>query len=116
MKSSTLRHNLLIALFLFAGYASMAQSTAATNTEPVMKTYLIERDIPNAGNFTAAELKGISQKSCPVLTEMGPKIQWLQSYVTGNKIYCIYKAENEALLKEHGKKGGFPVTAITEIG
>ena len=80
-----------------------------------MKTYLIEREIPNAGKFTAAELKNISQKSCSVITEMGQGIQWLQSYVTGNKIYCVYKAENEELLREHGKKGGFPVNSITEI-
>ena len=80
-----------------------------------MNTYLIERDIPNAGQFTAEDLKGISQKSCSVLTEMGPDIQWLQSYVTGNKIFCVYKAENEELIREHGTKGGFPVTQITEI-
>ena len=116
MKPITLRHGLLVAILLLAGYAGMAQTATAKKTTPVMKTYLIERDIPNAGNFTAAELKGISKKSCSVLKEMGPKIQWLQSYVTGNKIYCIYKAENEDLLREHGQKGGFPVTSITEIG
>ena len=112
--------NLLIAILLFSGFASMAQKpTASDNSknknEPVMKTYLIEREIPNAGKLTAAELKGISQTSCSVLKEMGPHIQWMQSYVTGNKIYCVYKAENEELIKEHGKKGGFPVTSITEI-
>lgn len=80
-----------------------------------MKTYLIERDITGAGQLTPVDLKAISQKSCSVLTEMGPKIKWLHSYVTGNKIYCVYMAENEALLREHGKKGGFPVTNITEI-
>jgi Protein of unknown function (DUF4242) len=116
MKPITLRRNLVIVILLIASYATKAQTTTTTKTEPVMKTYLIERDIPGAGSLTAADLKGISQKSCSVLTEMGPKIQWLQSYVTGNKIYCIYKAENEELLREHGKKGGFPVTAITEIG
>ena len=116
MKPITLRHGLLVAILLFAGYAGMAQTATAKKTTPVMKTYLIERDIPNAGNFTASELKDISKKSCSVLKEMGPKIQWLQSYVTGNKIYCIYKAENEDLLREHGQKGGFPVTSITEIG
>jgi hypothetical protein len=80
-----------------------------------MKTYLIEREIPNAGKFTPEELKTISQKSCSVLKEMGPKIQWVHSYVTGNKIYCIYKAENEELIKEHAKKGGFPANTIVEI-
>ena len=60
-------------------------------------------------------LEGISQKSCSVLKEMGTGIQWVQSYVTGNKVFCVYMAENESLLREHAKKGGFPVTSITEI-
>ncbi len=80
-----------------------------------MKTYLIEREIPDAGKLTAEELKAISQKSCSVLKEMGPRIQWIQSYVTGNKITCIYKAENEELIREHAKKGGFPANSITEV-
>lgn len=80
-----------------------------------MKTYVIEREIPGAGNFTAAELKAISQTSCNVLKEMGPRIEWLHSYVTGNKIYCIYKAENEELVKEHAKKGGFPANTISAV-
>ncbi len=70
---------------------------------------------PGAGAFTPADLKGISQKSCSVLKEMGTGIQWVQSYVTGNKVFCVYRAENESLLREHAKKGGFPVTSITEI-
>jgi Protein of unknown function (DUF4242) len=120
MKMLTIQRKLFIAVLLCTSYSAMAQTTTVSSNsvsknEPVMKTYLIEREIPNAGKFTAAELKGISQKSCSVLTEMGPRIQWLQSYVTGNKIYCIYKAENEELLREHGKKGGFPVNSITEI-
>ena len=105
---------LVIAVLLFAGITGFAQS-ATTKKDVKLKTYLIERDIPNAGKLTPAELKGISQKSCSVLKDMGPGIQWLQSYVTGNKIYCVYKAENEELIKEHGQKGGFPVTSITEI-
>lgn len=114
------KHSVLLIALLVSGFSAIAQTTTSTkNTtqkkEHVMKTYLIERDIPNAGKFTAEELKGISQKSCSVLTEMGPGIQWLQSYVTGDKIFCVYKAENEDLIREHGKKGGFPVTAITEI-
>jgi len=80
-----------------------------------MKTYLIEREIPNAGKLTPAELKAISQTSCSVLKEMGPRIQWIHSYVTGNKIFCIYKAENPELIREHAKKGGFPANTITEI-
>lgn len=120
MTIQTHPRNLLLAILLFAGYATNAQNAAAsadskTKTEPVMKTYLIEREIPNAGAFTAEELKGISQKSCSVLKDMGPSIQWIQSYVTGNKIYCIYKAENEELIREHAKKGGFPANVIVEI-
>ena len=79
-----------------------------------MKTYLIEREIPGAGNLSAVDLKNVSQKSCTVLKDM-KDIQWVHSYVTGNKIFCIYKAANEELIREHGKKGGFPVTTITEI-
>ena len=117
MKSITQRRYLFISMLLFAGLTSMAQTTNNnTKKEPVMKTYLIEREIPGAGQLTPTDLKGISQKSCSVLSEMGPKIKWLHSYVTGNKIYCVYQAENEELLREHGKKGGFPVTNITEIG
>lgn len=84
--------------------------------ETSLKTYLIEREIPNAGALTSEELKGISIKSCEVLNEMGPSIQWIHSYVTGNKVFCIYKAENEELIRKHGEKGGFPVNSITEIG
>ena len=80
-----------------------------------MKTFLIERDIPGAGNFTPGDVKGISQKSCTVLKEMGPDIKWLQSYVLDNKIYCVYQAQNENLIKEHAKKGVFPITKISEI-
>lgn len=80
-----------------------------------MKTYLIEREIPGAGKLTPGELQGISQKSCGVLQEMGPQIQWIHSYVTGNKIYCIYKAENEELIKQHALNGGFPANKIMEV-
>jgi len=81
-----------------------------------MKTYLIEREIPDAGKLTPEQLKSISQASCTVLKEMGSSIQWVHSYVTGNKIYCIYKAENEELIRQHAKKGGFPANTITEVG
>jgi hypothetical protein len=107
----------LIAVMTFASFGTAsAQKSARSKTEPVLKTYLIERDIPGAGNLTPADLKGISQKSCSVLKEMGNGIQWVQSYVTGNKVYCVYKAESESLLKEHASKGGFPITSIMEIG
>ncbi|HQY12980.1 MAG TPA: DUF4242 domain-containing protein [Ferruginibacter sp.] len=121
MKCIANRLTLLITIILFTGYASMAQTAKQTDNSKTqnateMKTYLIEREIPDAGKFTAEQLKGISQKSCSVLTEMGPDIQWLQSYVTGNKIYCIYKAKNAELIKEHAKKGGFPANNIVEVG
>jgi|SRR3984885_9821812 len=106
---------LIIATLLFAGYVSNAQTTNSTTNSTTMKTYLIERDIPDAGKLTPDQLKSISQKSCGVLKEMGPQIEWIQSYVTGNKIYCVYKAENEDLIREHAKKGGFPANVITEI-
>ena len=80
-----------------------------------MNTYVIEREIPNAGKLSSEELKTISQTSCAVLDKMGPSIEWVYSYVTGNKIYCIYKAENEGLIREHASKGGFPANAISEV-
>lgn len=80
-----------------------------------MPKYIIERDIPNAGALSAEQLQGISQKSCSVLHAMGPQIQWLQSYVTGDKIYCVYIAPDEASIKEHAEKGGFPANRISEI-
>jgi len=80
-----------------------------------MKTFLIEREIPNASKLSPEQLKTISQKSCYVLEEMGPTIQWIHSYVTGDKIYCIYKAGNEELIREHAKRGGFPANSIFEI-
>ncbi len=120
MKTLTNRVYLLIAIMLFAGYTTIAQKATVndnlkTTNETKMKTYLIEREIPGAGKLTADELKNISQTSCTVLKEMGPKIQWIQSYVVGDKIFCVYKAENEDLLREHAKRGGFPVNAIYEV-
>ena len=81
-----------------------------------MPKYVIERVVPGASKMTPAELKTMSQRSCNVLNEMGPQIQWVQSYVTDNKIYCIYKAESADLIREHAKKGGFPANTIVEIG
>jgi len=80
-----------------------------------MPKYIIEREIPGAGALSAEELHGISQKSCGVLGTMGPNIQWLQSYVTGDKIYCVYIAPNEALVREHAEQGGFPANSISEV-
>jgi len=77
--------------------------------------YVIERVIPGAGAFTAEKLKSIAQTSCGVLDKMGPKIQWLQSYVTGDKIYCVYLAPNEATVREHAKQGGFPANSVSQV-
>jgi len=80
-----------------------------------MPKYVIERDIPGVGKMSAADLKNISQKSCGVLRDLGPQIQWVHSYVTGDKIYCVYNAPNEALVREHAAKGGFPANRISEV-
>jgi hypothetical protein len=80
-----------------------------------MPKYLIEREIPGAGKLTPAQLQGISQKSCSVLNTLGPQIQWIHSYVTGDKIYCVYRAPNEEMVREHAKQGGFPANRISEI-
>ena len=80
-----------------------------------MPKYVIEREIPGAGQLSAADLQAISQKSCAVLNDMGPKIQWVQSYVTEDKIYCVYVAPNEEAVREHAQKGGFPVNRVSEI-
>lgn len=80
-----------------------------------MPKYVIEREIPGAGKLTAEQLKAISQTSCGVLSKMGPSIQWVQSYVTGDKIYCVYIAPSEAMVREHASQGGFPANAVNEI-
>jgi hypothetical protein len=80
-----------------------------------MPKYLIERDIPGAGQLTAEELRGVSQKSCSVLNRLGPQIQWVQSYVTDDKVYCVYIAPNEDIVRQHAQEGGFPANRISEI-
>jgi hypothetical protein len=80
-----------------------------------MPKYVIERDLPGAGALSAEQLQGISQTSCGVLRKLGPQIQWLQSYVTKDKIYCVYIAPNEAIVREHAKQGGFPANRVSEV-
>jgi Nickel responsive protein SCO4226-like len=80
-----------------------------------MPRYVIERNIPGAGSMPADDLRAISQKSCSVLDSLGPEIQWDHSYVTGDKVYCVYIAPNEQLIREHAEKGGFPVDRISEV-
>ncbi|UKJ07988.1 DUF4242 domain-containing protein [Solitalea lacus] len=80
-----------------------------------MPKFVIEREIPNVGNLSQNELTGIAQKSCDVLRSMGPQIQWVHSYVTGDKIYCVYIAPNEEEVKKHAELGGFPANKISKV-
>jgi len=108
---------LLSLILVFGSLTAYTQTASVSKTKnaksmKTMNTYVIEREIPNAGNLTATDLQGIAQKSCSVLKELGPDIEWVQSYVTDNKIFCIYKAENEEILRTHAMKGGFPINSI----
>ena len=80
-----------------------------------MPKYVIEREIPGVGNSRAEALQAVSQTSCSVLRELGPQIQWLESYVTDDKIYCVYIAPNEDMIREHATRGGFPANRISEV-
>jgi hypothetical protein len=80
-----------------------------------MPRFMIEREIPGAGDLSRAELQAISQKSCGVLQEMGPRIQWQESYITGDKVYCVYIAPDEATVREHAQLGGFPANAVNRV-
>jgi hypothetical protein len=83
--------------------------------EAAMPKYVIEREIPGTGKLSADELRGVSEKSCSVLQRLGPQIQWVQSYVTGDKVYCVYIAPNEDMVRKHAQEGGFPANRISEI-
>ena len=80
-----------------------------------MPNYVIEREIPDAGKLSAEQLQAISQTSCGVLNDLGPEIQWVHSYVTNDKIYCIYRAPNEEMVRTHAKRGGFPANAVNQV-
>ncbi len=80
-----------------------------------MPKYVIERNIPGVGNSPAEALQAVSQTSCSVLQELGPRIQWLESYVTDDKIYCVYIAPNEEMIREHASRGGFPADRVSEV-
>jgi len=80
-----------------------------------MPKYVIEREIPGAGSLTAEQLNGIAQKSCGVLSKLGPQIQWVESFVTDDKVYCVYLAPSEAMVREHAKQGGFPANRVSEV-
>ncbi len=80
-----------------------------------MPKYVIEREIPGAGQLSSQDLKGISRKSCAVLGNLGPQIQWVESFVTGDKVYCVYIAPNEDMVREHARQGGFPANRVSEV-
>jgi hypothetical protein len=80
-----------------------------------MPKFLIEREIPGVGNFSQQEMQAAAQKSCGVLSQLGPQIQWLESYVTDDKLYCVYIAPNEEMVREHARRGGFPANRVSEI-
>ena len=105
----------LIVFTLNYSQAQQKENQTTIKNNDIMKTYVIERIIPGAGDLTAEQLKGISQTSCSVLKEIGPTIEWKHSYVTGDKIYCVYKAKNKELIEEHAKKGNFPANSISEV-
>ena len=115
----TTRVGLLLALMITASVV-WAQTANKNKNEKTMEkknmnTYVIEREIPEAGKLSASDLQGISKTSCSVLTELGPDIEWVHSYVTDNKIFCVYRAENEEILRTHAAKGGFPINKINKL-
>lgn len=117
--------SLVLVLLLLTSAGSFSQEQEVINAnmakeqtkekQNTMKTYVIERDIPDAGKLTQEQLKGISQKSNSVIAEMDSGIEWMHSYVTDNKVYCVYKAENQEVIKKHAEKGGFPANTVTEL-
>jgi hypothetical protein len=93
----------------------MATHIAEERGQFAMPKFVIEREIPGAGKLTPEQLQGISQKSCGVLREMGPQIQWVESFVTDDKIYCVYIAPDEGAVREHAQQGGFPANRISQV-
>ena len=118
-KHSTLLALVVAVIFLAAFTSSMDKKdkvASQKNVYPVqMNMYVIEREIPGLGNWSQEELKAASQKSCVVLKELAPHVEWIQSYVTGDKMYCIYRAENEEYVREHAKRGGFPANSVAKV-
>lgn len=108
-----IRAAILLALICTASFLKAQDQTKTENK--TMKTYLIERDMPGVSTLSDEQLQGASQKSNEVIKELGPGIEWVNSYVVDDKLYCVYRAESEDIIKEHAKKGGFPCTEIMEI-
>jgi hypothetical protein len=106
---------LLVRVIKFSGQSLGCASGLKAATEEVMPKYVIERDIPDAGSLSPEQIQAISQKSCGVLKNLGPQIQWVESFVTPDKIYCVYIAPNEAMVREHAKQGGFPANRVSEV-
>ena len=109
---------LLFATMTLALATTVARAEKTVTPEtlpPGLNMYVIERDMPGAGKLTPAELKAASQKSCVVLRNLGPQITWLQSYVTGDKLYCVYLAPSEELVREHAKVAGFPANSVNRV-
>jgi hypothetical protein len=111
--------NLLLAVLSLAFVTTVARAAEKPVTPetlpPGLNMYVIERDMPGLGKLTPAELKAASQVSCGVLRELGGKVTWLHSYVTGDKMYCVYLAPNEELVREHAQKGGFPANSVVRV-
>jgi len=104
------------ALTAILGSVALADDSVKPETLPEgQHMYVIERVIPGAGKFSPEKLKSIAETSCGVLSKMGPKIQWLHSYVTADKIYCVYVASNEEMVREHAKQGGFPANSVSQV-
>jgi hypothetical protein len=97
------------------GSATLGKEEAFSSTQKHIPKYIIEREIAGAGKLTADQLQGISQKSCGVIKKLGPQIQWVESYVTDDKVYCVYIAPSEDLVREHAKQGGFPANRVSEV-
>ena len=102
------------ALFAFFAVNSMVGSMFVPQGGAVPK-FVIERELPGAGKLTAEQIQQISQKSCNVIEQLGPQVQWVQSYVTDDKIYCVYIAANEEIVREHARRGGFPANKISQV-
>jgi hypothetical protein len=116
--SKSIKILLIILITVFYSSTLFSQNSMESDKsveDKTMKTYVIEREIPKAGEFTTEELVTIAKTSCGVLDEMGPKIEWLHSYVTEDKIYCIYRAQSKEIIREHAAKGKFPANSISEL-
>ncbi len=115
MKSFKILLLATLALFVSASALSAKEEPKPESLPAGMNMYVIERDMPGLGKLTPADLKAASQKSCGVIRHLDNKVTWLHSYVTGDKMYCVYLAPNEELVREHAKQGGFPANSVTKV-